>query len=504
MSSLNAALLLTALNALAILVGFATSLLVAARFGVGEGMDAYGAASSFHAYILSILSGAVSVFLTPTLAQASAKGESALAGSFNTIFRFVLYFTGVLVLIVVAGAGGIVHFFAPGLGEVGFAKAVYLVRILVPSVLFLVTNDVMAGAYFIRNRVMVPGINKSVAPVLTLLFVAATWGQMDVEAVAWANLAASVVQFALLFFGFRQNIGLPISFRSRSMLPLVGKALRGMLPFWLGLAVYKSVPLIDKAYASLLSTGTIASFSYAEKCVTIVVSLLLGGVSSISFASLAVEHATNRRERFVSKFERIFVALLLLSAPIAWMLCVCPDDLIRLLMQRGNFDAEATRRVASGLSILAWTLPPAVLGTVISQCFYILEKNWLVMTLSVGETMMYAMIAWLSLKWGAIGLLWAKVAYWYASILMFLVALHRFFRFDAGRLFRTGGFALLIIGVLQALTVMLEFAGTGRLAGASVALLLVYLVVRRMEPCRELLELEAAMWARIRKARRAA
>jgi len=117
----------------------------------------------------------------------------------------------------------------------------------------------------------------------------------------------------------------------------------------LGRGVIQISGLVDTLLVSFLGAGANAAFGYAQTVYLLPMSLLGTGEAAAALPEMASESAEeDRAKRDAALRERLGASLsrvVVLTMPAMMAFLVLGEELIRVLLQGGQFDAEATARV---------------------------------------------------------------------------------------------------------------------------------------------------------------
>ncbi|MBX6378466.1 MAG: polysaccharide biosynthesis C-terminal domain-containing protein, partial [Clostridia bacterium] len=233
--------------------------------------------------------------------------------------------------------------------------AVVLTRWSAPSLFFLGLAAGLIAALQARRSFILPafvGVVQNVLLIGALLSAGAIGG---VTGVAAATGVAALGQVALLLPGLR-----PAGYRLHPVPdwrePEV-RALPGLL--WPVIAVSLAgqfAPVLQRVIGSGLDEGSIAALNYATKLYTFPAGIFALAISTTLYPQLAetAEGAVAGRSRdFLATLQRGLRLIAFLLLPAAAGLAVLREPLVRLLFQRGAFDAAATEATAFALGFFA-------------------------------------------------------------------------------------------------------------------------------------------------------
>ena len=314
---------------------------------------------------------------------------SALAG-------LILVALGAVCLLFIALAPQIIPLFTgdkftPELDDL----CVGLSRVLFPIVVLLGLNGLAVGILNAHDHFTVPAI----APLLWNVVIVAGMvaltplfhGPNRLYAYAIGVLAATVVQLAIMLPALRR-IGYPVA---RIRLPRRGdprvtRVLSLMLPVSVGLGLINIDLVLNSTLGSLVSDQAPRAIDAAFR-----IYMLPQGMFSVAVATVlfpALSRLAARRDlaglRATTGVGLRQIALLLIPAGAAMVALATP--IVRLVYQRGEFDAESTRQVAEALFWFAFSLPFSGFNLLLTRSFFSLQRPWLPTTLALGSLVVNA------------------------------------------------------------------------------------------------------------------
>jgi putative peptidoglycan lipid II flippase len=299
---------------------------------------------------------------------------SALAG-------LILVALGAVTLIFIALAPVIIPLFTgdkftPELNDL----CVGLSRVLFPIVLLLGLNGLAVGILNAHDHFAIPVIAGLVF--LTPLF----HGPDRLYAYAIAVVAATVVQLGMMLPQLR-HIGYPIA---RVRLPQRGdlrvrQVLMLMLPVSIGLGLINIDLLLNSTLGTLVSDQAPRAIDAAFR-----IYMLPQGMFSVAVATVLFPQLSRLAARRDTDGLRATTALGLrqiglLLIPAAAAMLVLAEPIVRLVYERGEFDAESTKRTAEALFWFSFSLPFNGFNLMLTRTFFSLQRPWLPTTLAFGS-----------------------------------------------------------------------------------------------------------------------
>jgi putative peptidoglycan lipid II flippase len=317
---------------------------------------------------------------------------SALAG-------LILLVLGAVSLLFVLLAPAIIPLFAgsdftPALT----ALCVGLSQVLFPIVVLLGLNGLFVGILNAHDHFTIPAI----APLVwNLVIIAGLVGlqpffQGDDKLYAYAIgvLVGTAVQLAMTFPALRR-IGYPVFHVS---LPKRGdervkRVLVLMLPVSVGLGLINIDLVLNSQIGWLISDHAPRAIDAAFRIYMLPQGMFSVAVATVLFPQLS--RLASRQDyaglQAVTGVGIRQIALLLLPAAAAILAISTP--IVRLVYQRGEFDAQSTHDTAQALFWFAFSLPFNGWNLLLTRTFFSLQKPWLPTMLALGSLVVNAAVS---------------------------------------------------------------------------------------------------------------
>ena len=352
-------------------LGFIREQVVAAYLGATPQSDAYVVASTIP-FILSYIIGtaAGNSFLPVYTGRLGNDDANRLV---STVF---VIFGGAVVLICAGGfifAPRLVELLAPGFTSDVRSLAVVCTKIMLPGLAFLTLGYVVKAALNAHRQFTIPAAApalQNIAFILLLFFFA----QKGAVGLSWSMLAGTVVFYLV------QRIVLGkygITWRPRLDFgdPDVRRVMVLAVPVILTTLGTKGYIFLDRWLGSQLSGGSIAALNFADRIRELPYGLFVAAVSTVLFPTLA--SAAGKRDMH-SLRKNIAMGLRLvaiLGFPAAVLLSVLDGPVVKLLFQRGAFDAAATAATAGALDYYAISVIALCANSIITYTFLSMQDG---------------------------------------------------------------------------------------------------------------------------------
>ena len=300
------------------------------------------AANSFLAF-----SDAVKTAFIPVYSQyhKEKNGNSLVLTLYIIIGIFLLAISLLLVVL----APFVVKLVAPGFSGKTYELTVILSRIILPGLLFLGLSGLSSGILHTKKNFLVPALPAYPSNFIIAGFAVCLGAQFGVKGLAWATLAAYASQFL---------IQLPAVLKSgvlkESKLfwrhPGLKKMLVIMPPVIIGGAAMELKSIVDRIFASLLPEGTIAALNYANRIFQMPNSVLVVALLAVLFPTLVELALEKNTDAFKQALRQGLSIIIFFVLPMMVGIILLREPLVRLLFERGAFDATATKITAEALA----------------------------------------------------------------------------------------------------------------------------------------------------------
>ncbi len=375
MSFVRAVATVGGLTMLSRVAGFVRDILTAGILGAGPVADAFFVALRLPNFFRRLSAeGSFTVAFVPLFsAELQRDGHPAAIRfareALSAMLGVLLPFTAVMILVM----PWVITVLAPGfVDDVStFNTAVDLARITFPYLVLISAVALLGGVLNALDRfapfAAVPVFfNVTLIGALVLAQVAA-WPAAD--ALAWGVTLAGVVQLAFMVWCVRRT-GTSIVPAWPRWTPRIGRLLTLMAPGAVGAGVHQISTFIDTVLASIVATGAVSYLYFADRLYQLplgVIGIAIG-TALLPVLSRAVEAGDGRR--IEDYFSRALEFGLLLALPAAVALAIAAEPVIRVLFERGAWDATATAATASALTAYAIGIPAYVMVKVLSTAYF--------------------------------------------------------------------------------------------------------------------------------------
>ncbi len=328
------------------------------------------------------LSAAFVPVFTDLLQKEKRKEAFRLA---STLFWIMLIVLGAVTAVAILLAGTIMPLFtASTFNSELDALTAGLSQILFPVVLLLGLNGLMVGILQSYDHFTIPAISPAVWNVVIIVLLVVlhphfTGGYENgnqLYAYAIAILVATFVQMGMAAAAL-SRVDFRLQFSIDWHDPRIKQVFMLMLPVTIGLGIVNLDQLINSVFGTLVSKEAPRAIDNAFR-----IYMLPQGMFSVAVATVLFPTMSRMASRGDSSGMRRALGtgmrqINLLLIPSAAFMLVLATPIVRLIFQRGHFDAHSTELVAEALFWFAWSLPFGGLNLLLTRTFFAVQRPWI-------------------------------------------------------------------------------------------------------------------------------
>jgi putative peptidoglycan lipid II flippase len=426
------------------IAGLAREVVAAGYYGISGPMSAFTIAFQVPNLIRSLFADAalqpafVPIF-TEQLEQKNYREAFRLASTLLLIVTMVL---GAITALFVLAAPLVMPLFAPGFEGELLDLTVTLSQVLFPILVLLGISGIVVGVLNSYDRFGAFAIaplfwNLTIIAVLVVVEPMLD-GQDRIYAYAIGILAGTVVQLLIPAFDLRNTpFELSWSFEWRD--PGVRRVLLLMLPVTISLGLINFNLLINSFFGSLVSEEAPAAIDKAFRIYQLPQGIFSVAIATVLFPTLARFANRGALDDLRTTMANGMRQILFVLVPAAAAILVLSEPMIRLVYQRGAFDAAETTVVATALFWFAFSLPTNGLFLLLTRTFFGLQRPWIPTWIAAGNLAVTALGALALYHLGVGGIVAATAIATTASVIAQCVILRRLLGgLELGRLLDAG------------------------------------------------------------------
>jgi putative peptidoglycan lipid II flippase len=404
-------------------LGLVREMVIADIGGTGGQVSAYKAAFLLPDILNHILAGGfLSVTFIPIYARYLANGREAEGERVASLVLTVS--AGLGVLLTVVGwvlAPWLVPLVVPGLDPELKNEVVRLTRIILPAQIFFIPGGVLIAVQMARGRFFIPALAPLVYNAGIILGGVALARGLGMAGFSWGVLGGAFAGNLLLQLWGANRAG----FRFRSDFkwrhPDLLEYVLLTVPLALALTMTFSTEFFFKYFGSQVSAGAIASLDYALRLMMVLVAVFGQAAGTASYPFLARQAAEGRFAALNELLDRTLRRFLVPVIGAAVLVAVIAPEIVRLVYQRGRFDADSAAATTVALRGFLLGAPAWAASAIVVRGWFALRNTLvpaLISTLGVGMALpLYGLfMSW----WGTLGVaLGASAAMWLQASLIY-------------------------------------------------------------------------------------
>lgn len=370
---LKAVSVVTILNILAMGFGFLRELTIGYTYGTSYKADSIITAFTIPNFLYVVIGGAVN---TAFISIYSKMDESKKWGFTQSVYTFLLIIsTGITILFMLFPKFWMDLFFG-GMSPEALDLTAKLFVVTAPATLFLVVSMLFSGLHNVHGNYTLTTFAALLFNVIYVMVgILLTPFIAEYSYALGASLGAFILLFILLY-KVRQKKIAPIRPKLMKM-PEHWSLFKLALPIILGGATMQFYLIIQRIFAAGLDEGAIAAINYTSKITQVPRSVIMASVTTIIYPMLAKAAGDEDFDRMDNAYKQGFRMLTILLIPASVFLFIYAKEIITIVFEYGNFDANSTAITYPLLQVFAISVFSLSLNTYITRFFYALESMFL-------------------------------------------------------------------------------------------------------------------------------
>jgi putative peptidoglycan lipid II flippase len=364
------------------IAGLGREILASSYFGTQGRFSAFTIAFQIPNLVRSLFAdAAISAAFVPVFTEMLEHGRKRdafrLAGS---LFTLILCLLGGLSAFFILVAPLVMPLFVGDTFSTELTDlTVGLSRVLFPIVVLLGLNGLLVGILNAYDHFAIPAFaplvwNGVIIVALVVLRQEFT-GNDQMYAYAIGVLIGTIVQLGMCFPALaRMDFRLKLAFDWRD--PRVVQTLKLMLPVTLGLGIINFDLVINSVLGSLISDQAPRAIDAAFRIYMLPQGVFSVALATVLFPALSRSAARGDIDGLRATMANGVRQIALLLIPMATLTLVLSEPIVRLVYQRGAFNAHSTDLVSTALFWFSFSLPFAGINLLLTRAFFSLQRPW--------------------------------------------------------------------------------------------------------------------------------
>ena len=361
--------------------GLVREIAAAAIFGTSGAISAFVVAFNVPNLLRSLVAdSALSAAFVPVFTQLEEEGRKReaqrLAGALIGLITMVL---GAVTLLAIVLAPWFMPLFAPGLDEGLVDETVHLARIMFPIVVLLGLTGLVAALLQAAGEFGATAFAPvlwNVAIIVGLVAVTPLVPDDDrITVYAAAIVVGTAVQLLYLLPGLRGKGPFPISLGRGNR--HVRRVVVLMLPVTLGLGLINVNLTIDTVFATLVGEAAPRAIDAAFRLYLLPQGMFSVAIATVLFPTISRLAARDDVDGMRATLAQGLRQIVFMLLPASAFLLVLAEPVVRLVFQRGEFDAVSTDLTAEALVFFSLGLAFNGASLLVIRAFFSMQMPWL-------------------------------------------------------------------------------------------------------------------------------
>ena len=416
----RAAASVTAAGILVKIVATFKEFTVAGVYGRSDAMDAFLAAFLIPNLIINLISESMNQAMVPTLVRVREQEghERAQQLLSSSMLWVCLLLTGASVVMALA-AHGFFPLIASHFPPAKLALSIRLFYALLPVVLItgIATNCTAVLNTF--DRFALPALAPMATPAAIILGALLLSPRFGIWAMVYATLAGALIHAGIVAW-MMDSRGYRFRLYWHGTTDATREVARQYGPVLLSGVVASGGLLVDQSMAAMLPAGSVSALAYANRFVSVVITLLAGAVSSAvvpHFSRMIAHGDWTGCRRTLRTWVRLTA---LVSTPIALALIAGSHWLIRLTFQHGVFGPSDTALVTPVLAMYAIQIPFFVPSRVFYRFLVAMRRTDLIFYCGALNLALDVILNLVLMRWFGVAGIALATSLWTVSTFFFL------------------------------------------------------------------------------------
>ena len=356
--------------------GFVEKQVHAYYFGTSDEMDAFYVAQSYPMMFFFILSAVVGPTILPMFIRRTSQGDRK--GAWGQVFTWAIALTillGCVCLFSLTRLDSIVVLLAPGFEKPLQLECSRMLLWMLPSVAFLGLLPLFVSILNAEKLFPFPPVANGLLKIVPVGVMLVCASRLGVESAVIGFVIASLCAFSLCATRLLRT-WIPEAGRPSILDPDFRAVLLLMTAPAIGTVFSQLGSIVETRACSELATGTVSAFQFARKIVDfplLIVPVAAATVLYTYFAEFVHRRDSDAAAKLLTSGVRF---MLFLFVPLTLLTVELAPSLVSIVYERGSFDSDSTKLVATALYWLAPTMGLLAVEALIMRHFFSRVDLW--------------------------------------------------------------------------------------------------------------------------------
>ncbi|MEK7499728.1 MAG: murein biosynthesis integral membrane protein MurJ [Patescibacteria group bacterium] len=409
-------------------LGFFLQLIVAYYFGAGATTDAFFMAQSTSELLGKLLmGGSITAVFIPLFVHRLTKGkkEDAFALGLNLVNIMACVYVLFIAFIWIF-SGTFIHIIAPGFTGNTYTLTVSLLKVLLPSFLFLFLLEFATSMLHSLKEFALPAYLRLIQPIISIVSILLLVRYVGIYALAIGILIGSVVQLAIVGWGLTVR-GMRYRFFINLKDPALRDVVRLVYPFIFSILVTQAAGIVYRMIVSTLEESSLSALKYAEKITQLITIIFLNSVTLAIYPLLSEKAHSNDSAGMKDTIANSLRLIVFFTLPIILAVALLRRDIISFLYQRGSFSSQDALYTSIALLYLVLGLTTNGISSILGHAVLALQKTKAAVIITIAsQVVAITLFMMFTPRMGFAGLALASSLVPLSSALLYFLYLGRF------------------------------------------------------------------------------
>lgn len=368
------ALLLMLITIISKIVGFARDITLSYFYGASSITDAYLISITIPSVIFGFIGTGIATGYIPMYSKIEKLEGNKEANKYtNNLVNSLIVLSTIMFTFGLLFTEPIVRLFASGFEGETLEMTINFTRVTLFSMYFTGLISVFNGFLQIKGNYAIPALIGFPMNFFTIIaIIISSKGNVLILSVGTVIATASQL---LLVLPFAYKKG----YKYKPVFDLKDKHIKNMvyiaLPVIIGVSVNQINVLVDRTIASRIAVGGISALNYANRLNGFVMGIFVLSITTALYPMISKVAAENNMEGLKKSLSEAISGINLLVIPATVGAMIFAEPIVRLLFDRGNFDAQAITMTSGALFFYSLGMIGFGLREVLSRAFYSLQDT---------------------------------------------------------------------------------------------------------------------------------
>lgn len=348
---------------------------IASVFGISSDVDCFIIATQIPITLFAFISVAINSICIPIysdiLYNKGKKEANAYASNLLTVITLILL---LFVVLFELFPKYLIILFAPGFSEENLNFSALMLRLTLPFVILTIISQVYIAILNVNKSFILPSLTSVILNIAIILSILLLYKKYGIVSACIGHIVGTLFYSLFLIFITKKYYKYNLILEIRDA--YLKKSLKMSFPIIWSISVAQINAMINRAVASFLFVGAIASLSYASKICEIAYTLLITSISTIIYPMFAESAAKGNTEELSVRVNYTISLFAFFMMPVMVLMIIYNEEIVQIAFSRGRFDSAAVSQTAIILAFYSLGMVFNSFRETLTKVFYSLKDTY--------------------------------------------------------------------------------------------------------------------------------